>query len=589
MSEELDKTLQEEETVVPNEEVTVSDETETSADTVSVEKEVEVVETDQASEEPETSTDEPAEGTDDAEHAEVEVEQTTEETVDAEGSDAGVTPELEQTEDSDSAEDAEKSEETAEDTEASQNGDVSFMDYIDSMQTVKKGAIIKGTIIRYDDEYAYVDVKDKSEGKIPMDEFEKDPEFDLELAIADRREIDVFVKNVRSTDAGKDIQLSKARVDYTKHKDAVKEFHEKQEPVVVRVHKQVKDGLIASYGSVDIYIHRTQMENKTLSDADMAEYVGNDVEILVTQFDSSGRRLRVSGSRRTLINLVRKERAEDLWESIAVGDIYEGVVRNITNFGAFVDLGGVDGLVHVSELSWDHIKHASEVVAVGDVIQVYVKDFDQEKNRISLGYKRIEDDPYHNVEEKFPVGSIIQGKVVRILNFGAFVEIADGVDALCHISEISDLHLDKPSDVLEVGQEVTARVLEVSNERRRVSISIKAVEPINELRGEAAEKAKAREEQEAKRNANRVPRSFTDSTSEDAAPSDMELAFAAAQAKTEGAEDVVDTEEDAVVADVETDVEETEVEADVETDVEETEVDADVEADVEETETEEEL
>ena len=154
-------------------------------------------------------------------------------------------------------------------------------------------------------------------------------------------------------------------------------------------------------------------------------------------------------------------------------------MRNLTDFGAFVDIGGVDGLVHISELSWNRIKHPSEVISVGDKLNVFVKEFDRERKRISLGYRRAENDPYHNIEERFPLGSIVRGIVVRMFPFGAFVEIAPGVDALCHISQISNYRLNRPEDVLQEGMEVDARVLEVSNEARKISISIKEVEAID--------------------------------------------------------------------------------------------------------------
>lgn len=554
MSEENKNALQEEEeTLVPEEEVNVS-ETETSADTENVVKENEVVETSQASEEPETSTDESAEGAETIEDSE-DLEVNTE-----------------------SDEPTEVVEETTEEVSGGYQSDINFSDYIDNIPQVRKGATIKGVIIRYDDETVYVDVRDKSEGKIPRFEFNKDPDFDLDAAIENKEVIDVYVVNVRFNDAGKDIQLSKSRVDNVRHLAEVEAFHNEKEPIVVKVVKQVKDGIIGAYKTVEIYTHRSQIENRTLSDADMAELVGTEMEILVTQFDTSKRRPRISGSRRTLINQIRKERSEDLWENIAVGDIYEAVVRNITKFGAFVDLGGVDGLVHISELSWNHIAHPSEVVSVGDVIQVYVKDFDKEKDRISLGYRRIEDDPYYNIEDKYPVGSVVKGEVTKILGYGAFVQIEEGLDALVHISEISDLHLEKPSDVLEVGQEVTAKVIEVSDERRRISISIRQVEPMNELRGEAKAREEKRQAQEAKRNANRVPTSYTDSSSTEKAPSDMELAFAAARGQlaedVEEVEEVEETVEEASDVDVTDEaaeaVEVTEVEETVEDTEEET-------------------
>jgi small subunit ribosomal protein S1 len=370
--------------------------------------------------------------------------------------------------------------ELQQDTEDTQDsGDISFTDFIDNIPQLHRGATVKGVIVRYDDDNVYVDVRDKTEGRIPCHEFDNNPDFDLDLAIKEKTPIDVYVRSIRSTDTGKEIILSKAKVDFVKYRNLVEDAYNNKEPITVKVVNVVKDGVIASYGGVDIYVHRTQLEMGTVED--LEAYRGATFDILVTQFDPDKRRLRVSGSRRALLNLERKLKAEGVWESIAVGDIYDGIVRNLTDFGAFVDIGGVDGLVHISELSWERIKHPSEVVKVGDTIQVYVKDFDQDRKRISLGYKRIEDDPYNNIEERFPVGSIVHGKVVRMFPFGAFIEIDKGVDALCHISQISNRRLNKPDEVLLEGMEVDVRVLEVSNETRRISVSIKEVAPIDTL------------------------------------------------------------------------------------------------------------
>jgi len=355
--------------------------------------------------------------------------------------------------------------------------DINFGDYIDNIPQLRKNATVRGAITSADNEFVYVDVHDKSEGRIPRHEFANDPDFDLDEAIDAHTEIEVFVRSVRNSDMGKEILLSKAHVDFGKYKAQVEEAFENATPVTVKVTNVVKDGVIANLGGVDIYIHRTQLDLTTVNDLD--QYKGKTIEILVTQFDPDKRRLRVSGSRRALLNSQRKEKADEVWAAIEVGAEYQGVVRSLTDFGAFVDIGGVDGLVHVSELSWQRIRHPSEVVTVGDKISVYVKDFDSEKKRISLGYKRAENDPYHNVEERFPVGSIVHGKVVRMFQFGAFVELEPGVDALCHVSQISDVRLNKPEDVLAEGMEVVARVLDVSNETRRISISIKDVEAIN--------------------------------------------------------------------------------------------------------------
>jgi len=355
--------------------------------------------------------------------------------------------------------------------------DISFTDFIDNIPQLKRGITIRGTIIRYDNEYVYVDVRDKSEGRIPKHEFEGDPDFDLDEAVAEHKELDVYVRNIRNSDMGKEIVLSKARVDFTKCKGLIEEAFNDKSPITVKVINVVKDGVIASYGGVDIYIHRTQLEMGIVDD--LEPYRGQTLDILVTQYDPDKKRLRVSGSRRALLSMERRSKADELWQTIAVGNEYDGVVRSLTDFGAFVDIGGVDGLVHISELSWQRIRHPSEVVNVGDEIHVRVKDFDIERKRISLGYKKTDDDPYHDIETRFPVGSIVRGTVVRMFPFGAFVEIAPGVDALCHISQISNVRLNKPDEVLSEGMEIDARVLEVSNDTRRISISIKEVEPIN--------------------------------------------------------------------------------------------------------------
>ncbi|NLK88730.1 MAG: bifunctional 4-hydroxy-3-methylbut-2-enyl diphosphate reductase/30S ribosomal protein S1 [Clostridiaceae bacterium] len=358
-----------------------------------------------------------------------------------------------------------------------EQADVSFSDFIDNIPHLKRGAIVKGTIIRYDDDTVYVDVRDKTEGRIPRHEFDGDPDFDLDRAIEDRVEIDVYVRNIRNSDMGKEISLSKARVDFGKYKALIEEAYNEKTPITVKIVNVVKDGVIATYGGVDIYVHRTQLEMGIVDD--LEHYREQTMDILVTQYDPDRRRLRVSGSRRALLSIERKAKAEELWKTIEIGKEYDGVVRSLTDFGAFVDIGGVYGLVHISELSWNRIRHPSEVVNVGDEIHVFVKDFDAERKRISLGYRRPENDPYRDVESRFPVGSIVHGIVVRMFPFGAFVEIAPGVDALCHISQIANVRLAKPNDVLAEGMEIYARVLEVSNEARRISISIKEVEPIN--------------------------------------------------------------------------------------------------------------
>lgn len=390
--------------------------------------------------------------------------------------------------------------------EQTDQGDISFTDAIDSIPQLKRGATVIGVIVRYDTENVYVDVRDKSEGRIPLHEFTNNPDFNLDEAVENHEEIDVYVRSIRNTDMGKEIILSKARVDFGKYKALVEEAYNEKTPIVVKVANVVKDGVIASYGGVDIYIHRTQLELGPVQD--LTPYADQELEILVTQYDAEKRRLRVSGSRRALLNRDRKKKAEELWSTIEVGDVYEGVVRSLTDFGAFVDIGGVDGLVHISELSWKRIKHPSEIVKVGDVVQVYIKEFDPVSKRIKLGYKRIEDDPYHNIEERFPVGSVVHGKVMRMVNYGVFIEIGEGIDAFCHISQISSMRLNKPDEVLTEGMEVDARVIDVKNGEHRIGISIKEVAPID-TRVESAEGDEP-QAKKSRRDDDALPTSYSD-------------------------------------------------------------------------------
>lgn len=374
---------------------------------------------------------------------------------------------------------AEESEKvTKEGAVSESNADISFEEFIDNIPELQPKTIVSGRIVRYDDEYVYVDVRDKSEGKIPIREMDNNPEFDLDEAVKTHREIDVYIRSIRSSsDAGKEILLSIAYVDTLRQKEFVKQAFEEKTPVTVKVVNVVGDGVIASYGRVEIYIHRTQLELSVVED--LEPYRDQVFDVLITQFDDKRRRMRVSGSRRSLLERERRAHAKEIWSTIDVGSEFTGIVRNLTNFGAFVDIGGVDGLIHVSEISWQRIRHPSEVLSVGDKVDVFVLDFERSKKRISLGYRRKEDDPYASIEDRFPVGTIVRGVVVRMFPFGAFVNIAPGVDALCHISQISTYHLNKPGDVLAVGMEVDARVVEVSDEARRISISIRDVEPIN--------------------------------------------------------------------------------------------------------------
>ena len=369
-----------------------------------------------------------------------------------------------------------------------QGFDTEFANAVDLIAQVRRGAVVKGTITSADDDYVYVDVHDKSEGRISRKEFDSDPEFDLDKAIADHVEVTVKVRSIKNSDQGKEIILSKNDVESEKGRAEIEEAYKNKTPITVKITRTVKDGVIGSYKGVDIYIHRTQI--KTGEVKDLESYVGQTLDILVTKFDTEKGRLRISGSHRIIVSEERRKKSAEIWDNIEEGKHYKGVVRSLVDFGAFIDIGGVDGLVHVSELSWSRNAKPADVLKVGEEVDVYVKSFDKETKKISLGYKKLEDDPYYAIEERMPVGCVVQGTVVRLTKFGAFVQLEPDLDALCHVSQISSRRLEKPEDALSVGQVVQAKVIKIEPEERRISISIKEVAPIDpEIEEAPAEEA----------------------------------------------------------------------------------------------------
>ncbi len=376
-----------------------------------------------------------------------------------------------------------------------ENSGNEFTDYVNSISQIRRGAVVEGEITSADADYVYVDVHDKSEGKIPIEEFQGENEIDLDAAIAEHKTVKVVVKKVRNTDQGKDIDLSMTAVDYEKYKGEVKEAFDSKTPITLKLIRTVKDGLIGSYHGVEVYIHKSQIKFGEVKDLD--SYIGKELEVVITKFETEKNRLRISGSHRQLAAREKAAKAANIWDNIEVGKRYTGVVRSLPEFGAFVDIGGVDGLVHVSEITWVRNQKPSDVLKVNDEIEVYVKSFDKESKKISLGYKKEEDDPYYNITERIPEGSVVEGKVVRICDFGAFIELEPGIDALCHISQISDKRLDNPAEVLSKGDVVQARVVKVDPEGRRISVSIKDIAPINPPEAEEAEDEEAAEAVEA--------------------------------------------------------------------------------------------
>lgn len=365
-----------------------------------------------------------------------------------------------------------------------QEHEMSFEEaFENSIVTIQTGNIVKGRIIGYNNSEVYVDLGFKSDGIISMDEFLDDPDFKAEESLKIGEEIDVFV--IRVNDGEGNVLLSKKRVDAAKNMEKLEEAFENKTPVKGKITDIVNGGAIANVGGIKVFIPASQVSDRYVKD--LKEFLKQVVTLRIIEFNKQKKR--IVGSQRVILEETKAKNASNVWDNIEVGKKYTGTVKSLTDFGAFVDIGGVDGLIHVSELSWTKIKHPSDVLKIGDSVEVTVLEADKDKKRISLGYRKTKDDPWFNAEEKYKVGEVVKGKVARLVPFGAFIELDSGVDGLVHISNIAHARIAKPSDVLKVGQEVEAKIIEVNVEAKKIALSIKELvaKEIAEDKGSANE------------------------------------------------------------------------------------------------------
>ncbi len=338
-----------------------------------------------------------------------------------------------------------------------------------SIKTLNTGDKVLGTVTRIGNTEIQVDLGTKHAGYIPYDEVSADPSVKPEDILHVGDEIEVFV--VRVNDQEGTVQLSKKKLDGLKIWDDMAAFAEEKATIEAVITEENKGGLVATYKGIRIFVPASQ--SGVAKGGDMAGQVGKTVQLKVTEVNRARRR--VIGSIRAVSSESRKAAQEKIWAEIENGKKYHGTVKSLTSYGAFVDIGGVDGMVHVSELSWNHIKTPAEVVKVGDEIDVYVISFDPEKHKISLGYKTAEMNPWNQFMTGYNVGDVVTAKVVKLMTFGAFAEILPGVDGLIHISQIADKRIGKPGDVLSEGQEVQVKITDVDAENKRISLSIRAL------------------------------------------------------------------------------------------------------------------
>ena len=360
-----------------------------------------------------------------------------------------------------------------------------------SIKTLNTGDTVTGTVVAIGTTEVQVDLGTKHAGYIPCDEVSADPNVKPEDVLHVGDEIKVFV--VRVNDQEGTVQLSRKKLDGMRVWEELQEAADNKTPVEAKITETNKGGLVANVKGVRVFIPASA--SGIARGGDLEELKGKTVRIRITEVNRERRGGRVVGSIRAVASEERKAAQEKVWSEIEVGKKYTGVVKSLTSYGAFVDIGGVDGMVHVSELSWRRIKNPAEVVKVGDVIDVYVIGLDPEKHKISLGYKTAEMNPWNQFTAKYNVGDVAKVKIVKMMTFGAFAEIVPGVDGLIHISQIADRRIGKPEDVLTVGQEVDAKIIDIDAENKRISLSIRALlEPTVEEQAEAlAEEAEAAE------------------------------------------------------------------------------------------------
>ena len=358
--------------------------------------------------------------------------------------------------------------------------DMSFEEALElSLSSLNTDQKVHGVVLAVGPTEIQVDIGRKQTGYVKAEEFSYDQNIKLNEVVKVGDELDLIV--MKTNDQEGTIMLSKRRYDNIANWDAIVEASENGTVLEGTVTEIIKGGVIVVALGFKVFVPASQA---TLTRGeDLEALKGQTVSFKIREI---GRRRRVIGSIRDVLQDARKEAQAKIWESIAVGDVFNGVVKSLTGYGAFVDLGGVDGMVHISELSWQRIKNPAEVVSVGDTLEVYVKDIDTDKKKISLGYKKPEDNPWTIFNRDFAVDDVIKATIVNMTTYGAFARIIPGVDGLIHISQIANRRIDKPQDELKIGQEVEVKIIGVDDEKKRVSLSIRALLPEEEVVAEEA-------------------------------------------------------------------------------------------------------
>lgn len=362
----------------------------------------------------------------------------------------------------------------------------------ESCKTIHNGEVVEGTVIAVKPEEIILNIGYKSDGIVTRNEYSNTPNIDLTTVVNVGDKMDTKVIKVNDGDG--QVLLSYKRLAFDKGNKRIEEAFENKEVLKATV-AQVLDGGL----SVLVEESRVFIPASLVSDGyerDLSKYLGQEIEFVITEFNP--RKRRIIGDRKQLLMAEREKLQKELFEHLKVGDVITGVVKNVTDFGVFIDLGGADGLLHISEISWGRVENPRKVYKPGQEVKVFVKEINGTK--IALSRKFEDENPWVDAENKFAVGKEVTGKVARMTDFGAFIELEEGIDALLHVSQISRDHIDKPSNVLSIGQEVTAKIVDFDLENKKISLSMKALlpdEPEEAVKEEEAAEAEAADSAEA--------------------------------------------------------------------------------------------
>ena len=332
--------------------------------------------------------------------------------------------------------------------------------YDDELSDIQEKQVIKGTVVGNNDKGVIIDIGFKSEGVIDKNEFDKLPDIG--------EEVDVFLITFENKKG--QMILSKEKADFTKRWDELRNAFKDESIIKGNILKRIKGGFVVDLGVVNAFLPGSQIDVQSVTDYD--QYLGNEYEFKIVKFNEFRQNIVVS--RKAILSGDVDEQKMKLLEKIEVGETYDGMVKNITDFGAFIDLGGIDGLLHITDITWGRINHPSEKVSLGEKIKVKIIDFDEKTTRISLGTKQLTKDPWQDAISKYEVDSVVNGKVVNLMTYGMFIEIAEGVEGLIHISEMSwTKHIKHPSDMYKIGDNIDAKVLTINADDKKISLGIK--------------------------------------------------------------------------------------------------------------------